>query len=90
MLLGVHVACGGGHALGQLGQVAVHGLLLGVVHALDVDRCEAGEALLLAVEVEPRAALCVDVHGQGVVLRGSHLAGDEAVVDQFVQPVLIP
>ncbi len=90
MLFGVQIAAGCGHAPGDVRQAGVVHLVLGVVLALHVDPGKAGEAELLPGEVEPGAGGGVDVRGEGVVEGRGHLAGHEALVDQLVQPELVP
>ena len=59
-----------------------------VVNALFVYRCEAREAQLLAGMMEVHVA-GNQLRRQRVVHGGGHLAGDEAIVNQLVQLVLI-
>ena len=87
MLLGAEPAQR--HAVARLdcGQRAL--LFGGLVLPLLVERSKARERLFRAAEAERGALPARQLHRQRLIHRRGHLRGEGAVVDQFIEPVLV-
>ena len=88
VLVSVRVGQAQFHAVFQGGQRGVR-FFLHIVLSLFIYGGEAREALVLAGIDEFIARIRRDLRAQRIVNGGRHLAGEEAIVNQLVQPVLI-